>query len=956
MLSNHSSLAPTPRRASTPWRWFVPLVLVALAPLVGSPASAENTEAPPLRHPEEIHLADIRQLTFVGENAEAYWSPDGEELILQANRPPFECDQIFRLAIDRPGELELVSTGKGRTTCAYFTPDGERVIYSSTHQAEPGCPPVPDHSMGYVWPLYDSFEIYSARRDGSDLRALTDNQVYDAEATLCPIDGSMVFTSTRDGDLELYRMDADGSNVVRLTETPGYDGGAFFSSDCSKIVWRASRPKEGAELDDFRALLARGLVRPSKLELWVANADGSDARQVTYLDAASFAPYFFPDGRRILFSTNYGDPRGREFDIWAIDIDGTNLEQITHTPGFDGFPMFSPDGRQLAFASNRHQAQPGWTDVYVARWVGDAGDTPVATGDADRYHDHVAWLADDARQGRGVGTDGIEAAADWLAERFAEVGVEPGAAGSWFQSFEVPMRVESGPGTQLSIDGQSIATEDFVIASFATPGEAEGEIVPVGYGISAPELGHDDYAGVDVAGKIALVRRFTPDGGTPDGGTPDGETHGEEAEASPFSGTEGTANRRRYGDLRYKAWTAREHGAVAVLIVDLPVVAEGAELPAESPLPSLRVERQSDAGVPALVVGRDVAAPLFAGGRHAALKVEKSIARQGARNVVGRIAAGAEDRLPGALVVGAHYDHLGFGDAGSLEPEAHEPHNGADDNASGTASLIEIGRRLVEQREALRRDVLLVAFSGEESGLRGSTHFTLEPPEGIVIDELVAMLNLDMVGRLRDNRVAVLGGSSAEEWGNLLPPICEANRIGCQLGGDGYGPSDQTPFYAAGIPVLHFFTGTHEQYHRPSDDTSTINAGGAVRVAAVVADLAAELSRRPDTLTYLAAAAPEPAGDQRSYGASLGTIPDYAAEGKTGVKLAGTRPGGPADTAGMQRGDVLVELSGHEIRDIYDFMYVLRQSKPGEVTTGVVERGGKRVELEITFGQSRRVQ
>lgn len=922
------------------------LLFLAASPMhAGTPETAQTAEAVDLRHPEEVHLAEIRQLTFVGENAEAYWSPDGSELILQATRPPFDCDQIFRLEIDHPGELEQVSNGEGRTTCAYFTPDGERVVYSSTHLADTACPPAPDRSAGYVWPLYGSFEIFSTLPDGSDLRALTENDVYDAEATLCPVDGSIVFTSTRDGDLELYRMDADGSNVVRLTDTPGYDGGAFFSADCSRIVWRASRPKEGAELDDFRALLDRDLVRPSKLEIWVANADGSDARQVTYLDAASFAPFFFPDGRRILFSTNYGDPRGREFDIWAINVDGTGLERVTHTPGFDGFPMFSPDGSHLAFASNRNQAQPGWTDVYVARWVDDVADAPIERGPADRYREHVAWLADDARQGRGVGTEGLEAAAEWLAERFAEVGVEPGAGDSWYQGFEVPVMVESGAGTRLSINGQEIATDDFVIASFATSGEAEAEIVPVGYGISAPELGHDDYESIDVEGKIALVRRFTPDGAA-----------AEDAETNPFAGTDGTANRRRYGDLRYKAWNAREHGAAAVLIVDLPEIAEGTELPTESPLPSLRVERRSDAGVPALVVKREIAAPLFAGGHRAALGVEKSIARQDARNVVGRIAAGADDPLPGALLVGAHYDHLGFGDAGSLDPDADEPHNGADDNASGTAALIEIGRRLVEQRETLRRDVLLVAFSGEESGLRGSTHFTLEPPGGVVIDELVAMLNLDMVGRLRNNRVAALGAASAEEWGEILPAICEANRIGCQLGGDGYGPSDQTPFYAAGIPVLHFFTGTHEQYHRPSDDTPTINAWGGVRVAAVVADLSAELSRRGEELTYLSAAAPEPAGDQRSYGASLGTIPDYAAEGETGVKLAGTRPEGPADRAGMQRGDVLVELSGHEIRDIYDFMYVLRQSKPGEVTTAVVERGGERVELEVTFGQSRRVQ
>src|SRR5205085_2058126 len=204
-------------------------------------------------------------------------------------------------------------------------------------------------SHGYVWALYDSYDIYTARPDGTELTKLTDSPGYDAEATICPKDGSIVFTSVRDGDIDLYRMDADGKNVKRLTDLPGYDGGAFFNADCTKIVWRASRPRPGKELDDFKRLLGQNLVRPSKLELYVMNADGSDQTQITYLDAASFAPFWHPNGKRILFSSNYGDPKGREFDIWAVNVDGTNLERITHAPGFDGFPMFSPDGKTLAF-------------------------------------------------------------------------------------------------------------------------------------------------------------------------------------------------------------------------------------------------------------------------------------------------------------------------------------------------------------------------------------------------------------------------------------------------------------------------------------------------------------------------------------------------------------------------------------------------------------------------------
>jgi Tol biopolymer transport system component len=272
----------------------------------------------------------------------------------------------------------MVSTGKGTTTCSYFLPGDKEIIYASTHLDSPECPPRPDQSHGYTWAIYKGFDIYRANADGTNLRRLTDTPGYDAEGTICPIDGSILFTSVRDGDIDLYRMDSDGKNVRRITNTPGYDGGAFFNSDCTKIVWRASRPT-GPALDDFRKLLAEGLVRPTKLELFVANADGSDAHQVTHLDVAAFGPYFFPKGNRIIFSSNYGDPKGMEFDLFAINVDGSGLERITHAIGFDGFPMFSPDGKHLAFASNRASKQGTWdTNLFMADWVDDVAAAPSA--------------------------------------------------------------------------------------------------------------------------------------------------------------------------------------------------------------------------------------------------------------------------------------------------------------------------------------------------------------------------------------------------------------------------------------------------------------------------------------------------------------------------------------------------------------------------------------------------
>jgi TolB protein len=339
------------------------LVVAALAacsarsPLpAGAPAAAEK------------HLRNLRQLTFGGENAEAYFSFDGKELVFQSTRDGGACDQEYVMRTDGSG-VRRVSTGTGVVTCGYFFPDGSRIVYASTHETMgPACPPKPDRSQGYVWPLHD-YQLYTARPDGTDLRPLAPAPgSYNAEATISR-DGWIVFTSTRDGDLDLYKMRLDGSGLTRLTSTPGYDGGAFFSADGKRIVWRASRPAPGQELDDYRALLARKLVRPSRLEIWVMNADGTDPRQVTTLGAASFAPFFHPDGRRIIFATNVKDPRGPNFDLYLVNDDGTGLEQVTAYEGFDGFPMFSPDGRSLVFASNRRGKRLGETNVFIADWV-----------------------------------------------------------------------------------------------------------------------------------------------------------------------------------------------------------------------------------------------------------------------------------------------------------------------------------------------------------------------------------------------------------------------------------------------------------------------------------------------------------------------------------------------------------------------------------------------------------
>ena len=320
--------------------------------------------------PGEKHLANIKQLTFGGENAEAYFSFDGKKLSFQSKRDGRGCDQIYSMNIDG-SNVKMVSNGEGRTTCSYFYKGGKKILYASTHGGAKECPANPDFSKGYVWAIYPTYDIYQANADGSDIKPLTTSPGYDAEATISPNGKKIIFTSTRDGDLDLYVMDTNGKNVKRLTNELGYDGGAFFSPDNKQIVYRSFHPKTEAEIARYKDRLAHDLIEPTVFEVWVMNADGTNKRQVTKLNAASFAPFFTPDGKRIIFCTNYfaTDARKRNFDLALINVDGTGIERVTYNESFDGFPMFSPDGKKLVFASNRNAKVQGDTNVFIADWA-----------------------------------------------------------------------------------------------------------------------------------------------------------------------------------------------------------------------------------------------------------------------------------------------------------------------------------------------------------------------------------------------------------------------------------------------------------------------------------------------------------------------------------------------------------------------------------------------------------
>lgn len=573
---------------------------------------------------------------------------------------------------------------------------------------------------------------------------------------------------------------------------------------------------------------------------------------------------------------------------------------------------------------------------------------------ADCFAAVAGALSADEMEGRGVGTAGLEKAAAYLESRFQAAGLEP-VDGSYRQALTVTTGVSLDEGNALSgLDGGLTLETDFTPLGLSSSGAFSAPLVFAGYGIRAAELGYDDYAGQDVKGKVVLALRYEP---------------GERDENSPFDGKRAT----RWSEIRAKALAAREAGAVALVLVAPP-----AQPDEPDKLPALRVDGpRSDAGIPVVQVTRAVAERwMKAGGQDlwalqaaidqdykprstpvAGVSVSGKVALRPTRaevhNVVGVI-PGQGALADEVVVVGAHYDHLGYGGQSSRAPDRREVHNGADDNASGVAAMLCAAGGLADVWRGDagdRRTVLVIAFTAEEIGLGGSAWYVANPL--FPLERTAAMVNLDMVGRVTDGKLRVLGSDSAPEWADLFSGPAAAAGLALEFGGDGYGPSDQMSFYTKGVPVVHLFSGAHAEYHMPEDDAALLDTAGGARVASLTHGALRALATRPEKLSYAPpTAGPVMAGDSRGYGSYLGTIPDYTAmsgEGGGGVKLSGVRPGSPAEEAGVQAGDVLIGMGGVEIRNLYDMTYVLQDRKPGEVVELVVRRGEADVKLRATL-------
>ena len=950
---------------------------------------------------EAQFLSNIRQLIYEGRRSgEGYFSPDGKALIFQSEREPDNpFYQIYILDLET-GQSHRVSPGIGKTTCGFFRPRSDEVLFASTHldpEARARQKAELDFRASgkerrYAWDYDEQMDIFSARRDGSHLRRLTAASGYDAEAAYSPDGRKIVFTSLRDAYPtnklsaedrkrletdpayfgEIYIMNTDGSDQRRLTHSPGYDGGPFFSPDGRRIIWRRFDEK-GTTADVYTMKL-----------------DGADVRRLTDFGCMSWAPYFHPTGNYVIFTAN--KLGFSNFELFLVDAAGKHEPvRVTFTDGFDGLPVFSPDGRQLCWTSSR--TPDGKSQLFLASWNHDSalaalGAAPMRGSPTKLQPTHqartatptqskptnfstdisvpdlraeVGYLASDALEGRMTGTRGSQLAADFIAGALRQAGLQPfGDSGSFFQNFKfnADVRVVTNQNSLVVLHAAASATpapfaieKDFRPLSFTDNGEIEGDVVFAGYGLSVPGKsgdGYNSYAGLDVTNKIVLLLRYVPEGVEP----------------------KRRQELNRYAALRYKAMIAREHGAKAMLVVTGPTSPNAGALAPLSFDSSL-----SGSGIVAASINTNVAAAILTNSGkdlkslQSALDTENPHAEGGflVPSVKVKIVATVEhikktDRnviafLPPAkgvteyVLVGAHYDHLGHGESGSLERKEEEGqiHNGADDNASGVAAVLELSGALAAERkhqpENFRRGILFALWSGEEMGLIGSSHFAEHP--AVALSNVVACLNFDMVGRLRENKLVVQGAGSSTAWRRLLEKRNVAAGFNLVVQEDPYLPTDVTAFYPKRVPVLNFFTGSHENYHRPTDAADTLDYEGLERITrfarGLILDLAQE-SARPD---YVTVQSSESAGGGRdNLRVYLGTIPDYTAE-VAGVKLSGVRGNSPADKGGLKGGDVIVEFAGQKIANIYDYTYALDAAKIGQPLNIVVLRDGKRVALTV---------
>jgi Tol biopolymer transport system component len=956
-----------------------------------------------LAQTEADFITNTRQLTFEGRRAgEGYFSADGTKMIFQSEREegnPFY--QIYLMDLET-GDQERISPGMGKTTCAWIHPDGKRVLFASTH-TDPESKKLQQAEYDerknakvrkYSWDYDEHYDIWEYTLADKKLKNLTNTRGYDAEGGWSPDGKKIVFASNRQAYektlsneekerlkidkqyfMEIYTADADGSNVKRLTNVPGYDGGPFFSADGKRICWRRFTPKGDVA------------------EVWTMNADGSDQKAITKLGAMSWAPYFHPSGEYLIFTTNLNG--FANFELYIVDAAGKHAPvRVTTTDGFDGLPVFTPDGKKLSWTSGR--ASGGASQIYMADWDHDHALTalglktdplaPIAQSkspdftqttadirDAD-IKQHVTYLASDELGGRLTGTDGEKLATQYFADVARQIGLSAfGDDETYFDNFDFTAGVALGEGNALTLLDQSLTVDqDWRPLSFSQNGDvAPVGIVFAGYGIETPEEAtgtdgkkiqtYSSYAHLEVKDKWVLVFRYLPEGIT----------------------QERRNELSRYASLRYKALTARQKGARGLIVVSGPnskVVQQLAPMTFDASLATSGIAAISitDAVGDKLLASagkklKDLQdkldnGDLMGGIECTGLKLGAKIVIQQetkkGRNVLAVLPySDKPDPHVAPLIVGAHIDHLGSSGGSNSRAkgdEVNKIHHGADDNASGVGGVLEIAQWLADLKKqgklTLKRDIIFAAWSGEELGLLGSNHFVEAYAKMIKGDAsakltgmFAACLNMDMIGRFQKS-VVLQGLGSSSLWAKEIEKRNAPIGLPITTQNDAHLPTDSTAFYLKGIPTLNAFTGSHADYHMPSDTADKIDYPNATKITKLISLIARGIATTDPAPDYIAMEAPKNSGVRTGLRAYLGTIPDYAQGDTKGVKLSGVSPIGPAAKAGVKAGDIIIKLGGKEITNIYDYTYVMGDLKIGKETTITVQREGKSVDLKIMPG------
>ncbi len=887
----------------------------------------------------ESFLSNARQVTFVGERSgEGYFSPDGTMVAYQSVRGDCPHYQIFIEKLDGTA-LWRVTPGKGLTTCVHWRPDSKKVLWASTHLDPETYGPPPATGGRYVWDKHASFDMFLSNPDGSEVSRLTSTPGYDAEGSWSNDGSRIVFTSNRDGDLEIYTMAPDGTDARRVTKSTGYDGGPFFSPDDKRICFRGFRNPKNERFAN----------------LYVIDADGKNEKQLTFDDTVNWAPYWHPNGRTLIYSKGLGGHRN--FELYLCDVETASHVRLTRHPGADVLPVFSADGTKVMWTSTRSD---GRSQIFLAdfKMPTDAEWKTLAAEEArreaaDRLLSDAKALSDDSMEGRRAGTAGAAKAADYVEKALVEAGLTPaGENGTWRQGFPIVTGVEAVEAS-LALPNMKVLSLGGTLAPASYSGDSKGQrnlatsnrLAIRSYGLAMPGT-IDDYAGLpSVEGAIVVLFEK---------GLPEGIE--DAAKANPHA----DLNSWRGGYAR--ALAAKMKGAAGVVFV-----ADSDESQPDVIAPPRYEGTTARVGIPVVRASRSWIADYCKSASKSLLSAEalSSLTQGTGFDIAGEVTVAAEVKFPSSethnilgsitgaskpdewVVVSAHYDHLGFGGSGSLSSNTGpEIHNGADDNASGTAGLLEVARRIRAARPA--RSVLVIAWSGEEEGLLGSAYWADHPT--LSLSKIVANVNLDMIGRLGKDGVAIDGVASAKGIDAL---VATANTDGLKVAttaGSFSGRSDHATFLMKGIPAIHLFTGAHVDYHKPSDDWDRLNADGMAQVTTYTERLVRAFA---DSETRFEFVKPQPKAQVSGgsgFGAWLGTIPSYSQD-TGGVRLSGVSAGSPAEKAGLKADDVLIRRGDAKIDNVEDFTLALRSRKPNDKVAVEVLRDGKSLVFDITLGR-----